>query len=152
MLLPVTHVSLLFSRIRRHAPVFARFLVSGGLGASVDFGTLLLCTRVLNWPPATALLLSGSLALLTVFLCNKYFTFRLHETKARSEAWKFLLVYGNSALMNYLISLCLIHFLAVPEFIGKAVAVVSLLGLNYVFLRGFVFKPGKAGSGDVILP
>lgn len=138
MLQPMTRHEIK-ARIKRHAPVFARFLISGGLGATVDFGVLLIGTRLLDWPPAAALFASGSLALLTVFLCNKYFTFRRHETRAHSEAWKFLVVYGTSALLNYWVSLSLIQF-GLPEFMAKAGAIVILLGSNYLFLHGFVFK------------
>ncbi len=138
-------------RIRRHAPVFFRFLLSGGLGATVDFGVLLIGTRYFGWPAALALLVSGALALLTVFTANKYFTFRRHDTRAKSEAWKFLLVYGTSALLNYSVSLLLIQF-GLPEFLAKAGAIVILLGVNYVFLHGFVFKKKEPQVGDVILP
>lgn len=129
----------LHARARRHAPVFMRFLLSGGLGATVDFGTLLLGTRYFGWLPEMALLLSGALALATVFLANKYFTFRRHDTKAQSEAWKFLLVYGTSACLNYVLSLLFIQA-GLPEFLAKAGAICVLLGVNYIFLHGFVFK------------
>lgn len=141
----------LHERVRRHAPVFFRFLLSGGLGATVDFGVLLIGTRYFGWPAAIALFLSGALALLTVFLANKYFTFRRHDTRAKSEAWKFLLVYGTSALLNYSVSLLLIQF-GLPEFVAKAGAIVILLGVNYIFLHGFVFKKKDLPAGDVILP
>lgn len=138
-------------RVRRHAPVFFRFLISGGLGATVDFSVLLIGTRYFGWPAAVALFASGGLALLTVFTANKYFTFRRHDTHAKSEAWKFLLVYGTSALLNYFVSLLLIQF-GLPEFLAKAGAIVILLGVNYVFLHGFVFKKKDLPVEDVILP
>ncbi len=127
-----------------------RFLFSGGLGATVDFGLLLVGTRILGWQPEWALLLSGSCALLTVFLANKYFTFRRHDTKAATEAWKFLMVYGTSACLNYGLSLFFVS-LGLIEVVAKALAVGILMFVNYLFLQGFVFRRRGMSKGNVTI-
>jgi putative flippase GtrA len=129
----------LWQRLEQHLPTFLRFLVSGGLGAMVDFGTLLTGTRLFDLPANVAFAISGLAALAVVFLSNKYFTFQRRETQGSTkQAVLFLFVYGTSVTLNYLVSLSFYHFGA-PDYLAKAGAIGLLLFFNYACLHKVVF-------------
>ena len=132
--------------VRKHGSKFLRFLVAGGSGFAVDAGTLLIL-RHFGWEAQYALVVSGALSLLVVFLINKYFTFQDRRPGQHgAQAAKFLVVYGCSAVANYLLSLGFIT-VGMPDFVAKALATALLLFANYAFLRGFVFR-GAASLRD----
>jgi putative flippase GtrA len=126
--------------VMRHWSKFLRFAVCGGLGACIDFGTLLSLTRIAGWHPRYALFVSGVVSLVFVFLANKYFTFRETDDKRHgTQAGKFLLVYAMSALFNYILSLGFIS-VGAADFVAKALAIGIMMFVNYAFLHGFVFR------------
>lgn len=134
-----------FSVLRIRSPDLAmhvgqalKFGLCGGGGAMIDFGVLHLLVRYALWPEKYALLVSGSFALLFVFLTNRFFTFRGRGSDPRRAAAKFLVVYLTAAFLNYWISLGLI-WAGVHYLLAKAIAIGIIMCFNYVLLHSFVF-------------
>lgn len=128
--------------VRSHGPKFLRFLVCGGLGACIDFGTLYLLVHFYSWEEKYALLVSTGLAMIFVFFANRFFTFKVKSTKkGGAQAAKFLIVYLTAAGLNYGISLGLIAA-GVHYIVAKALAIGCVMFFNYFSLNSFVFKKG----------
>jgi putative flippase GtrA len=139
---------LLFTR--RHAPTFLRFLVCGGLAACIDFGTLHFLIAYAGWTEARALLVSTGLALIFVFIANRFFTFGVRGGGVSTQAAKFLMVYLTAASLNYGLTLSLI-FIGVHYLLAKAMAIGLIMFFNYALLHGFVFKKKKVIPDEEVL-
>lgn len=123
----------------KFGPKFLRFLVCGGLGASIDFGTLRILVHTLHWLPQYAFILSTSLSLIFVFLSNRFFTFRGVTGDPKSQMMKFFLVYMSAAFLNYVLSVSL-TFMGINYMLAKALAIGILMFFNFFFLNSFVFR------------
>lgn len=133
--------------VAKHGEKFFRFAVCGGLGACIDFGTLHLLIKEAAWPEKYALIVSTGLAMIFVFIANRFFTFKAQGKDAGQQAVKFFMVYLVAAGFNYTLSLTLI-WLGVHYIIAKAGAIGIVMFFNYFFLNSFVFK--KAEKDEVI--
>jgi putative flippase GtrA len=60
---------------RKELERFFKFAVVGTIGAFVDFGTLYLVHRVIGWPLVLSNTISFTLAVLSNFLWNRYWTY-----------------------------------------------------------------------------
>ena len=125
--------------VQKHGSKFLRFAVCGGLGACIDFGTLDTLVRFASWPEKYALIVSTGLSMLFVFTSNRLFTFRVRGSGAGHQALKFFLVYLVSAVLNYIFSLSLI-LVGVHYLLAKAIAIGTMMIVNYFFLNAFVFR------------
>lgn len=138
------------SFVKNHGSKFMRFVVCGGLGACVDFGTLHLLVAYAGWEEKHALLVSTGLALIFVFFANRFFTFRAHGSRAGKQVIKFLMVYLVAASLNYAFSLGFIaagaHYL-----LAKAMAIGLVMFFNYFSLNGFVFKKSPVVADEVFV-
>jgi putative flippase GtrA len=78
---------------RRESKRFAKFLVVGTFGAAVDFGSFNVMFRVFNFSPVLAQTISFSLAVVSNFTWNRYWTYPESRSKpiARQFAQFFVL-------------------------------------------------------------
>ena len=125
--------------VAKHGSTFLRFVVCGGFGACIDFGTLHFLVAYRGWEEQYALLVSTGLALLFVFTMNRFFTFRAHGGETGPQLAKFFIVYLTAAGLNYVLTLSLIH-VGVHYLLAKAIAIGTMMFFNYALLRGFVFR------------
>lgn len=80
-------------RFQREFNRFWKFAVVGSIGAVVDFGTFNLLRGALGIPPALAQACSFSLAVLSNFIWNRYWTYPDSRSKhTLHQAGQFLLV------------------------------------------------------------
>lgn len=140
--------SLIVSESRRSQ--VARFIVTGGTGAFIEFLTLGFLVEVLEINRATAGTVSLVPSVIYVFLMNKYFTFRNRERKHGSQLLKFALVYGlaivfNIALYNVLIWLGMLYPIA------KAFAIGIVAFWNYLLSHGFIFRRVAVEAEEVVV-
>ncbi len=135
--------------VRTHGAKFIRFLVSGGLGACVDFGSLQFFVAVMGLTPKYALLGSSTLSLVFVFVANRFFTFRSHGGPAGKQLVRFFVVYLTAATLNYVLSLTFIT-LGFHYIIAKALAIGLLMFFNFFFLNSYVFKTDSALVDEVL--
>ena len=136
--------------VRKHGPKFVRFLICGGFGACIDFGSLYFLTHFAHWQPKYALLVCKGLALAFVFVSNRFFTFRGHGGDAKTQAARFFAVYLSAATLNYTLSLTLTT-IGIPIMIANALAIGTLMLFNFFFLNFFVFKKGETFSEEVVI-
>ena len=132
--------------VQRHVSQGLRFMVCGGLGATVDFSLLYLLVQVLGLTPYLGYIGSTSVALVVVFFTNKYFTFRNREPRHREQFLRFLLVYGVGFLFNVGIA-SFLYWSDVHYMIAKAVAIAIVAFWNYALSHGFVFCHSPGGRG-----
>lgn len=145
--------------VRKHASQLWRFAVCGGIGATIDLGSLSFFVEVLDIPPMIAFLPSSVLASIFVFLANKYFTFKNRDRKYGKQMLKFLLVYAFSMALNIGLSslffwIGTLLFAAILREVFIAIlAKVGAIGFgaiwNYILSHGFVFK--SAEEADVVI-
>lgn len=133
---------------QKHGSKFLRFVVCGGVGACIDFGTLTLLVHFLQWPEKYALLVSTGLAMIFVFFANRLFTFKAVGNTG-NQAAKFLIVYAIAAILNYTLSLTFIY-LGIHYLVSKALAIGCIMFFNYFSLNGFVFKQMPGVSDEVL--
>jgi putative flippase GtrA len=134
--------------VEKHGAKFFRFAVCGGLGACIDFGTLWFMVHQLHWQEKYAFIISTGLAMIFVFLSNRFFTFKSTDD-ARGQAAKFFLVYLFAAFLNYCLSIGFFT-LGVHYILSKAFAIVIIMFFNYFCLNRFVFKKKDALASEVV--
>lgn len=130
----------LHSFIKRHFAQGLRFIVVGGLGATVDLGGSAVFVNVFHASPYLATACSTLLSVTVVFLGNKFFTFRSRgQGLVGRQAVKFALVYGAAILENLGVTWLLIH-LGVHYLMAKVVAIGIGVLWNYFMSHAFVFR------------
>ena len=140
--MPLMRRTLYHPAFRKHFSQLWRFAVCGGTGAVIDLSTTTVLVEYAQLQPQYAYVPSSLLAVLFVFLANKYFTFRNHESRVGGQALKFAFVYGTAIAFNLLSSWVLLwvgfHYL---------LAKIASIGIgaiwNYSMSHGFVFRKGE---------
>ena len=135
--------------VRKHVSQGLKFAICGGLGASVDLGSLTALVEVLEVNPHAGYVISTLLAVTIVFLGNKFFTFRNHEKKYASEIFKFVLVYGCAVIFN--VGLSSLFFLGGMHYILAKILAIGIVALwNYCLSHRFIFKKSEEIDVDVV--
>ncbi|MBI1879940.1 MAG: GtrA family protein [Chloroflexi bacterium] len=126
---------------------FAKFAIVGTLGAIIDFGLLNLMRGVFGWDLIWANTLSVSVAILSNFIWNRYWTFPESRTrKKRIQLPQFALVNFIGLLINNLIVVgidaVLIAHVGEPWSynIAKAVAIGVVLFWNFGINRLWTYR------------
>ncbi len=151
----------LISRFHRHLPQLSKFLVSGGLGAAIDFSLLNFFVWFFRVDARIGNIFSTLIAISCVFVLNKFFAFRGRQGSAGSQAKRFIMVYALAYILNVSFTAIYItigeHFLpAVPHYVlanfSKAAAIGTVMFWNYFMLHSFVFgKRLESESGTTTL-
>lgn len=141
-------------RFQRHWSQVWRFALSGGIGATIDLGSLAFFIRVLGMDSRLAAIPSTLLAVLFVFLANKFFTFRNRSRNYSGQLLKFVLVYGVAIVLNIGMTTFFIWlgerlFDSLLSTVQIALGAKSLaIGIgavfNYIFSHRFIFKKTDA--------
>lgn len=122
-----------------------RFAVIGGINTLLDFGILLLLSRVFGVPVVVANIISTSVAFVFSFIMNKKYTFKTSGSNVRRELILFIAVtlFGLWVLQNVVIWLViplLVAFSPQIQLLGaKLVATVVSLVWNYLMYDRVVF-------------
>ena len=128
--------------VRKHFSQLWRFAVCGGTGAMIDLSTTTVLVEYGHLAPQYAYIPSSLLAVLFVFLANKYFTFRNHESRVGGQAFKFAIVYGTAIAFN-LLSSWLLLWIGLHYLMAKITSIAIGAIWNYSMSHGFVFKKGE---------
>lgn len=136
-------------RVKRHAPQLLKFALTGGIASLIDLGTLTLLVHYDIIPEQFAFVASSCVAIVFVFIANKYFTFKNRESTG-NQAVKFAIVYGGAIALNVVLSNVfywagthlLSHFLSntLVALAAKAGAIGIGAVLNYTLSHSFIFK------------
>lgn len=105
----------------------------------IDLGTVTVLVERFGVDPRIAYIPSTGLAVVFVFLANKFFTFRNHEKSYGSQLLKFAFVYGIAIISNLTVSYGL-YWLGVHYLLSKVIAIGFGAIWNYAMSHAFVFK------------
>jgi putative flippase GtrA len=126
---------------------FAKFAIVGALGAVIDFGLLNLMRGVFGWDLILANTLSVSVAMLSNFIWNRYWSFPESRTrKKRTQLPQFALVNLIGLVINNLIVVgidaVLVSHVGEPWSynIAKAVAIGVVLFWNFGINRLWTYR------------
>ncbi len=136
----------------KEAERFSKFLVVGTIGAVVDFGTFALLTELVGLPTLVANTISFSLAVLSNFTLNRYWTYPDSRDKMlSSQLGQFALV----SIVGLAINNTILGFLEHPatdlletmglapglgKFLAKIVATVVVLFWNFFINRYWTYN------------
>ena len=96
---------------RREVERFFKFAVVGTIGAAVDFGTLYLVHRVIGWPLVLSNTISFTLAVLSNFTWNRFWTYPDSRTKPlTAQLGQFFIV----NIAGWAINTAILRLLALP--------------------------------------
>lgn len=128
-----------FPHLMQHVDQAFKFGLAGATGAVVDLGTLELLVRFASMRPEIAGMVSSGLALLCVFLINKFYAFKHRAGRTHVQALKFGIVYAIAIVLNYGIFLLFFRF-GVQYLLAKVFAIGIVMFFNYFMLHSFVFR------------
>lgn len=142
------HVSVMNTWMRTHLGQIIKFGLAGGTAFIVDFTGFNLIIAYTYIDPRFASIFSAPLALATVFLMNKFVTFRGRGGKTTAQVVRFGIVYGIAFLLNVGLTALFItlgvHLLnmnmtTLLSNASKILAVGCVMFWNYSMLHLFVF-------------
>ena len=126
---------------------FVRFALVGAGGYVVDTAVLALDTSLLGLDFAAGRAFSIFIAMCCTWLGNRYLTFperRAHGLSGAAQEWlKFVGANLIGAVVNYAVSLLLVHYAPAPfdnKYVAQACGVLAGLVFNFTLSRMMVFK------------
>lgn len=116
---------------------FLKFLLAGGVAATVNFASRFLYSRFLPYEYAVGL--AAFTGLICAFVLYKIFVFDRGGHKSKSEIAHFLLVSLAGVAQTWLISILLAQYLLV-ELLGREVgeALAHLVGIGFPAFTSFL--------------
>lgn len=115
---------------------------------TIDLGSTVLLVERFSVDPRIAYIPSTALAVIFVFLANKFFTFRNREKQYGSQLLKFAFVYGVAVVSNLTISYTL-YWIGLHYLLSKIIAIGIGAVWNYAMSHAFVFK--KTQREEVVI-
>jgi len=150
-------VSLAPPQYQLAAQQFAKFLVTGTVGATVDFTIYNVLTRGFDWTVTytifgfdiiAANLVSVFLAIMSNFILNKYWTFRNNE-KAVAKQWSgyfalnlftFILNQLIVSFLTFQVPFMTVIFKGLKDNAAKVIAIGFILFINFLGSKFLVFR------------
>jgi putative flippase GtrA len=117
-----------------------RYLLSGGVTFTVEYGSFLVFSYGLNLNIYLALTLSFLLALAVGFAINHFWTFQRNDEAVSRRFWAYVALALLNLGFNYLAVPGLGH-LGVPHAVGKILAQSCVVIWNYVLMSRLIFRP-----------
>lgn len=132
---------------------FLKFVVTGTVGAGIDFAIYGALTRLAHFYFLYANLCSVFLAILATFILNKYWTFESREPGAwKSQSWKFFVVAGTNYVLQQLILTLIVFYTPLERITGKSlkdigakvIAVGIVMFSNFFLNKYWTFRNHSA--------
>jgi dolichol-phosphate mannosyltransferase len=129
----------------RNIEDFVKYSLVGFSGVVINLGTYAFLTRYYNFSEAIAPLLSIEAALISNFLLNNFWTFgsRSNQSRVRVKFFKFHLVSGLGALINYVVFLLLFFVLEVHDIFANLIGIAFAAVVNYLINSNWTWKDNK---------
>ena len=127
----------MYHRIRRHAPQFARYLVSGGSAAALELGSykFMLVTNVWYLAAAT---ISAGIGLVSAFIFHKHFVFQKKEN-TRSHVIRYIVLQSANAVAQIFFVYLFVEFFSIDEFFAKILGIGIVVSWNFFLYKFFVY-------------
>lgn len=129
-------------KVKTHMKQGMKFIMSGLIGASIEFSILAYLVEIVHMAPQYAYIFSTAAAVIFVFFFNKYVTFKNKERGLGKQTMKFIIVYAFAIGLNYLVTL-LLYLSGVHYMLSKAIAIGAIAFMNYFLSAGFIFKRNR---------
>ncbi len=155
-----TIITLLPTRYQKLATQFAKFAVTGAIGAVVDFSTYNILTRLFDWHTTytmaglniiAANLVSVSVAISSNFLLNKYWTFKDRTSGLAKQGANYFIFNFFTFVLNQVVTSVLVFqvplmniFGSQKDNIAKALAIGIILSINFLGSKLFIFRKPQA--------
>jgi len=131
--------SFLAARLSPRLQRILKFCVTGGIGATIDLGSLRIMVHFFGVPPQIGVVISSLFSVIFVYISNKFFTFNDRASPYHTQIVKFALVYGFAIALNALMSNFFL-WLGVQYLIAKCLAIGIGAVINYILSTTFIFK------------
>lgn len=156
-------------RYQQTARQFIKFVVTGTVGATVDFGIYNILTRGFEWdtvihvwayPIIAANLVSVFLAITSNFLLNKYWTFR-NTDRAVMKQWSSYIILNiitftiNQILTSFFtfrVPLIALLFGNQKDNAAKALAIGCILFINFIGSKFLIFRKKQPAATPTPVP
>ena len=119
---------------------FIKFCIIGTLNTVIDYSVYLLLNRVFDIYFLYANIMAIAVAMTSSFVFNKYWTFRNHEKKIKSQSLKFVIVNIVYFFLNNSIVFVLASYLAFYDIFAKIIATIVCLFWNFFANRYWTFR------------
>lgn len=127
----------MYHRIRRHAPQFARYLVSGGSAAALELGSYRLMLYAGIWY-LTGTIVSAGVGLVSAFTFHKYFVFKKKDN-TRSHVIRYVILQSANAVAQVFFVWLFVEFFSIDEFIAKILGIGVVVSWNFFLYKFFVY-------------
>ncbi|HZK35205.1 MAG TPA: GtrA family protein [Bacillota bacterium] len=130
-----------FKGMRARIKELLKFSLVGGMNTLVDFGVFALLTGLVRLEPTVSHVLSYSCGVVNSYFFNRRWTFKMRNKSSLREVVRFVVV----NLLSLGLSTLVINYLveggpSLNEYLGKLIATLSALAVNFTGSRLFVFK------------
>lgn len=141
---------------------FAKFAITGAIGAVVDFGTYIFLTRFFGWKAVTVIaglqfpeanFVSVPLAIFCNFLLNKYWSFRDNSTDVARQGLSYFLFNFMTFVLNQLVTSLFfsqVSFMSIfgskRDLAAKVIAIGIILFINFLGSKLLIFRRSAAAT------
>ena len=129
----------------RNAKDFIKYSLVGLSGVGVNLGIYALLTRYYDLSEAIAPIFSIEAAIISNFLLNNFWTFgkRLNQSRIRVKFFKFHLVSGLAAIINYLVFFILFFTFGIYDILANLIGIAFAAVVNYLINSNWTWKNNK---------
>jgi putative flippase GtrA len=128
------------SKLRRTGLQFVRFVISGGLSAVVDLGTLR-ALLTLEIPRVGATSLAFLTGAFVNYLLHRHFTFQARHASSAGELFRFACVIAFNMVLTTGLVEALTRGLSLDVMVSKVLTLPVIAGSGFLLSRAFVFTP-----------
>lgn len=128
----------------RNSEEFIKYCFVGFTGVVVNLGVYIFLTRSASWVPDLASPLAIEVSILSNFILNNGWTFRVRNNidSTRRKFFKFHMAAGVSGILNYLVFLGLFRILALNDIVASIAGIVVATIVNYSINSFWTWKRG----------
>ncbi|MHB0865504.1 MAG: GtrA family protein [Minisyncoccota bacterium] len=138
----MTSVCPVSTKMRMDYRMMIRYIVSGGMGAAIQFTSFYLLNELAGVWYLYAVFLSFVAALIVVFLMQKFWTFRSFSKPAfKKEFISYTAVALFSVLLNAALMYSMVDLFGMRPIVSQAFAIISIMPISYFLNKTITFAP-----------
>ncbi len=119
---------------------FIKFALVGAFNTVVDFTVYIFFTRFLSWHYLLAATLSFVVAASSSFLLNRYWTFRVQNSKFLKDYLKFFIVASGGWLLTIFLLFIFVDKFSWYDLLAKLLTVVIVINWNFFLQKYWTFR------------
>jgi putative flippase GtrA len=123
-----------------------RFIVVGVVNTALSYCVILSCMYIAKMSPETSNMAGYAFGLVVAYFLHRNFTFESTQRRIREMA-RFLVVFGVSYGLNFIVLVFLIHILQIDKLVSQILSGVAYVIVSFAMNKFYVFKLEKT-NGD----